>query len=116
MKDIRLKTNPDACIYTVTVVPPQGRTVSCTHLLLGFSVLLCLLKKKRAKANAQNRVSTDENPTYGDYYDPDPTSEVEDRNTYYLSDYEVGTQESRATDNNSVYVINYEDEGKQIQT
>ena len=38
MKDIRLKTNPDACIYIVTVVPPQGRTVSCTHLLLGFSV------------------------------------------------------------------------------
>ena len=48
-----------------------------------------------------------ENPPYGDYYDPDPTSEVEDRNTYYSSDYEVGAQGSRATDNNSVY----EDEG-----
>ena len=76
-------------------------------LLLGFGVLLCLLKKKRAKANSQNRISIDENPTYGDYYDPNPTSEVEDRNTYYSSDYEVGAQGSRATDNNSLY----EDEG-----
>ena len=76
-------------------------------LLLGFGVLLCVHKKKRAKANAQNRISTDENPTYGDYYDPNPTSEVEDRTTYYSSDYEVGVQGSRATDNNSVY----EDEG-----
>ena len=63
-------------------------------LLLGFGVLLCVLNKKRAKANSQNRISTDENPTYGDYYDPNPTSEVEDKDTYYSSDYEVGAQES----------------------
>ena len=93
--------------------PYPGKEVAITVasilvvLLLGFGVLLCLLKKKRAKTNSQNRISTDENPTYGDYYDPDPTSEVEDRNTYYSSDYEVGAQESRATDNNSLY----EDEG-----
>ena len=77
-------------------------------LLLGFGVLLWVLKKKRAKANAQNGISTDENPTYGDFYDPDPTSGVENRITYYSSDYEVGAQGSRTTDNNSVY----EDEGK----
>ena len=72
-------------------------------LLFGFGVLLWVHRKKRAKANSQNLISTDENPTYGDYYDPNPTSEVEDRNTYCSSDYEVGAQESRATDNNSVY-------------
>ena len=87
-------------------------------LLLGFGLSLSLWvhKMKRAKANEQNRISTDEKFSSKtqpyDYYDPNPTSEVEDRNTYYLSDYEVGTQESMATDNNSVYVINYEDEGK----
>ena len=48
------------------------------------------------------RSSTDENPTYGDYHDPDPTVEVEDRNDYYSSNYEpVGT--SRATNNNPLY-------------
>ena len=72
-------------------------------LLLGATVLICVLKKKRAKANADNRISTDENPTYGDYYDPNPTSEVEDRNSYYSSDYEVGAQGSRTTDNNWLY-------------
>ena len=44
----------------------------------------------------------DENPVYGDYFDPDPRMEVEDTNDYYSSDYEpVGT--SRATDNNPLY-------------
>ena len=34
---------------------------------------------------------TDENETYGDYYDPDQRMEVEDTNAYYSSDYEAGT-------------------------
>ena len=72
-------------------------------LLFGFGVLLHVHKEKWAKANSQNLISTVENPTYGDYYDPNPTSEVEDRTTYYSSDYEVGAQGSRATDNNSLY-------------
>ena len=59
------------------------------------------MKAKRSPANM--RSSTDENPTYGDYHDPDPTVEVEDRNDYYSSDYEVGTGRSRATDNNPYY-------------
>ena len=43
----------------------------------------------------------DENPTYGDYFDPDPRVEVEDSNSYYSSDYETGT--GRTTDNNPHY-------------
>ena len=42
----------------------------------------------------------DENPTYGDYSDPDPRMEMEDSNNYYSSDYEAGKGRSRATDNN----------------
>ena len=45
----------------------------------------------------------DENPTYGDYYDPNPRMEVEDTNAYYSSDYEAGTGMSRTTDNNPYY-------------
>ena len=43
----------------------------------------------------------DENPTYGDYFVPDPRAEVEDTNANYSSDYEAGT--SRTTDNNPYY-------------
>ena len=43
----------------------------------------------------------DENPTYGDYFDPDPRAEVEDTNANYSSVYEAGT--SRTTDNNLYY-------------
>ena len=46
---------------------------------------------------------TDENATYGDYFDPDQRMEVEDTNDYYSSDYEAGTGLSRATDNNPYY-------------
>ena len=45
----------------------------------------------------------DENPTYGDYFDPDPRMEVEDTNDYYSSDYEAGTGRSKTTDNNPYY-------------
>ena len=47
--------------------------------------------------------SDGENPTYGDYSDPDPKMEVKDSNAYYSSDYEAGTGGSRATDNNPYY-------------
>ena len=50
---------------------------------------------------AESVTDIDENPTYGDYYDPDPVMEVEDSNDYYSSTYEADT--SRTTDNNSQY-------------
>ena len=46
---------------------------------------------------------TDENETYGDYYDPDQRMEVEDTNAYYSSHYEAGTGTSRTMDNNPYY-------------
>ena len=57
-------------------------------LLLLLIVLLCIFKqrreKKRTRANV-NVTQEDENPVYGDYFDPDPTMEVEDINSYYSS-------------------------------
>ena len=50
---------------------------------------------------AADVTKTDENATYGDYFDPDQRMEVEDTNDYYSSDYEAGT--SRTTDNNPHY-------------
>ena len=71
-------------------------------LLLLIAVLLCIFKQRKARSRAAAEVTCDdENPTYGDYFDPDPRAEVEDTNAYYSSDYETGT--SRTTDNNPYY-------------
>ena len=76
-------------------------TVSVLLLLL-VAVLLCIFKQRRVKMRrAANVTKTDENSTYGDYFDPDQKMEVEDTNAYYSSDYEAGT--SRTTDNNPYY-------------
>ena len=71
-------------------------------LLLLIAILLCIFKQRMAKRRtAANVTKTDENATYGDYFDPDQRMEVEDSNAYYSSDYEAGT--SRTTDNNPYY-------------
>ena len=73
-------------------------------LILGTGILFCFFKQRKARGNAGNFEDTDENPTYGDYYyDSNPTSEVEDSNVYYASDYEAGTGMGRVTDNNPLY-------------
>ena len=72
-------------------------------LLLLIAVLLCIFKQRKARSRAAEVTNDDENPTYGDYFDPDPRAEVEDTNDYYSSDYEAGTGLSRATDNNPYY-------------
>ena len=70
-------------------------------LLLLIAILLWIFKQQKARRRAVNVIKTDENATYGDYFDPDPRMEVEDSNAYYSSDYEAGT--SRTTDNNPYY-------------
>ena len=72
-------------------------------LLLLIAILLCMFKKRRAKRRAADVRFEDDNPTYGDYFDPNPRMEVEDTNAYYSSDYEAGTGTSRTTDNNPYY-------------
>ena len=72
-------------------------------LLLLIAVLLWIFKQRKARSRAAEVTNDDENPTYGDYFDPDPRAEVEDTNDYYSSDYEAGTGLSRATDNNPYY-------------
>ena len=72
-------------------------------LLLLVIILLCIFKQRRAGRRAADVRDEDENPTYGDYFDPDPIVEVEDSNAYYSSDYEAGTGASRITDNNPDY-------------
>ena len=83
-------------------------------LLLLLIPVLCIWKRQRARRDARDVTHEarsraaevtreDENPTYGDYFDPDPRAEVEDTNDYYSSDYEAGTGTSRTTDNNPYY-------------
>ena len=71
-------------------------------LLLLIIILLCIFKQRRRRTAADTQ-DEDENPTYGDYFDPDPIVEVEDSNAYYSSDYEAGTGTSRITDINPDY-------------
>ena len=72
-------------------------------LLLLILILLCIFKQRRARRRVADVRGEDENPTYGDYFDPDPMVEVEDSNAYYSSEYEAGTGTSRITDNNPNY-------------
>ena len=72
-------------------------------LLLLLAILLCMFKQRRAKRRAADVRYEDENPTYGDYFDPNPRMEVEDTNAYYSSDFEADTGTSRTTDNNPYY-------------
>ena len=75
-------------------------TVLVQFLLLLIAVLY-IFKQRKTRRRAAKVTKTDENETYGDYYDPDQRMEVEDTNAYYSSDYEAGT--SRTTDNNPYY-------------
>ena len=65
-------------------------------LLLLLIPVLCIWKRQRARRDARDVTHEarsraaevtreDENPTYGDYFDPDPRAEVEDTNDYYSS-------------------------------
>ena len=92
-------TTTDSRIQTgVTITVPV-----LLILLLLIVILLCIFKKRRAKRRAADVRFEDENPTYGDYFDPNPRMEVEDTNACYSSDYEAGTGTSRTTDNNPYY-------------
>ena len=50
-------------------------------LLLLIIILLCIFKQLKARRSAEDVTDTDENPTYSDYFDPDPRMEVEDTKT-----------------------------------
>jgi len=91
MLDVRIQTG-------VTI------TVSVLGILLLIVTLLCIFKRRRARRRAADVIDEDENPTYGDYFDPDPIVEVEDSNAYYSSEYEAGSGTSKITDNNPDYV------------
>ena len=69
------------------------------------SLLVCVViqikQRKSNRQNANDRPSTDLNPTYGDYIDPDPRVEFVDNNENYSTDYVTRT--SRMTDNNPYY-------------
>ena len=89
-------------------VSPIRASVISTVSVVGFLLvlilsLLCFFKQRRAMRRAVDVRDEDENPTYGDYFDPDPIVEVEDSNAYYSSDYEAGTGTSRITDINPDY-------------
>jgi len=86
---------------SATLAAIAGSLASLLVLLL--VVLLCIVKRRRNRRNAADVTSSDENPVYGTYFDPNPIAEVEDTNAYYSSDYEIASGRSRATDNNSNY-------------
>ena len=61
-------------------------SVSVILLLLLLIILLCIFNQQKAKRRRAAEVTQDDNnPVYGDYFDPDPTMEVEDTNDYYSS-------------------------------
>ena len=83
----------------VPVSPILGSVALGVFLVTSF---LFMYKRQNSRKLAENVTDIDENPTYGDYYDPNPVMEVEDSNDYYSSTvYEADT--SRTTDNNSQY-------------
>ena len=96
-----LQTTTDNNIPITTEVIAMVSVFGCLLLLL-ISVL-CIWQRRKAMRSTGDVTHEDENPTYGDYFDPDPRAEVEDTNDYYSSDYEAGTGLSRATDNNPYY-------------
>ena len=86
----------------VSVLTIAGSVALGVLLVIAVSIGLYIGKRWHAKKLAETVVEIDENPTYDDYYDPDPVMEVEDNNVYYSSDYNE-TEVSRTTDNNSLY-------------
>ena len=61
-------------------------SVSGILLLLLLIILLCIFKQRKEKRRrAADVTRNDENPVYGDYFDPDPRMEAEDTNAYYSS-------------------------------
>ena len=79
-----------------------GSVALGVFLVIAIIIGLYIGKRWQAKKLAESVVEIDENPTYDDYYDPDPVMEVEDNNVYYSSDYNEA-EVSRTTDNNSLY-------------
>ena len=65
-------------------------------------ILRGIFKQWRARRRAVDRRDEDENPAYGNYYDPEPRVEGENRNANNSSDYEAG--KCRTTDSNPYYV------------
>ena len=92
-----MENNPFQTEVVVTV-----SALGC--LLFLFITLLCIFKQRRRTISRGTHARQEDiNPTYGDYFDPDPRMEVEDTNDYYSSDYEAGTGTSKTTDNNPDY-------------
>ena len=91
----------------VPVVAIVGSVALGVFLVIAVIIVLYICKRLTAKKLAESAANVDENPTYGDYYDPDPVMEVEDNNVYYSTSsdystiYEAGL--SRTTANNSLY-------------
>ena len=85
-----------------TVLAISGGVIG-VFLLTSIGVAFCLCKRRKARKVAENvtDIDIDVNPTYGDYYDPDPVVEVEDINDYYTGVYQDGSTMTR--DNNSQY-------------
>ena len=69
---------------------PNVLAISCSialgvFLLFSVSLAFCIWKRRKARIAAEAEVEIDENPTYGDCYDPYAVVEVEDSNDYYYS-------------------------------
>ena len=83
----------------------SGGVMLGVFLLTSIGVAFCLCKRRKARKVAENvtdiDIDIDVNPTYGDYYHPDPVVEVEDVNDYYTGVYQDGSTMTR--DNNSQY-------------
>ena len=94
-------------ISDLPVVAIIGSVALGVFLVIAVIIVLYICKRLKAKKHAESAANIDENPTYGDYYDPDPVMEVEDNNVYYSnsSDYSTTYEArlSRTTDNNSLY-------------
>ena len=63
----------------------SGSIALGVFLLLCASIAFCMWKRRKARIAAEAEVEIDENPTYGDCYDPYAVVEVEDSNDYYYS-------------------------------
>ena len=79
----------------------MGLSSLLSLFLVSLLVWVFIKQRNSNRQNANDRPSTDLNPTYGDYFDPDPRVEFVDNNENYSSEYVTGT--SRMTDNNPYY-------------
>ena len=87
------------CLVQLEII--VGLSSLLSLFLVPLLVCVFIKQRKSSRQNANDRPSTDLNPTYGDYIDPDPRVEFVDNNENYSSEYVSRT--SRMTDNNPHY-------------